>query len=232
MLILNVRPAVLSDLKELVRLEEDVWGEGVSVEAMASPATIRDRIILCNSSPPGWFWVAESEKGIVGNFVLQPTRLHPDDCTGWSMATDGGKLVRTFDPQGAFVYGVTISVPARSPAGTADMLVRSAHSLRLATNKEILYACARMIGFLDASQRTAVLPEDYWQLKKSDGTPADQFLSYFQALTGMRPVRLLKNGYPPDKDSGGHGVLCVSDDPARDVAASAQRLRRIQNRKG
>jgi hypothetical protein len=217
-----------SDLEGLVEMEKAVWGEGVGIESMASPEVIRNRIALCNASPPGWFWVAEARGKIVAALVLQPTKMSPDECTGWAMATDNGSLVHTFDPEGDFLYGASMSALFDAPPGASDLLVLAGHSLRMFSGKHLVYACARMPGFLQEHEATGIAPEDYWCLKRKNGAPKDPFLWHFETMIGFRPVRLLRDGYPPDKDSGGHGVLCVSEDPMGDIAASIQRIRNIR----
>jgi len=220
----RVRPAISADLNDIVEVEKESWGEGVGAEAMASPETIASRIALCNSSYPGWFWVAEAYGKVVGNFILQPTRMSPEECTGWDAATDGGRLTGTFNPSGSFVYGVSLAMLGTAPAGAMDLLVHAGHMLRLVNGKRVLYACARMPGFLNANRNTGITVDEYWRLKRKDSTPKDPFLWHFATMIGLLPAKLLENGYPPDEESGGHGVLCVSTDPVKDILTSARRL--------
>jgi hypothetical protein len=223
---IKVRPAVPADLEGIVELEEESWGKKVGRGSMASRRIIEYRIGLCNAESPGWFWVAEREEDgkILGSFVLQPTSVPPDQCVSWHSATDRGRLTRTFDPSGPFIYGVNLSVPDSAPRGTSDLLAHAIHLLRLKTGKPILYACAPMRGFQRAREKTGIRPDRYWALKKRDGTPKDASLHFFWMTIGMRPIRLLRRGYRPDLASGGHGVLCMSEDPMTDALNSAQRL--------
>ncbi|HUX35713.1 MAG TPA: hypothetical protein VMV71_01620 [Candidatus Paceibacterota bacterium] len=221
---MRVRPATPADLKGIVEVEKESWGEGVGAGTMASPEILLERIILCNNFHPGWFWVVEVRGGIVGYLVLMPTRMSPDECKGWAMATDNGNLVGTFDPSGSFIYGASIAMVSKAPPGAMDLLVHAGHLLRLLSGKKVLYACARMPGFSRAHQKTGISADEYWQLKQSDGTPKDPFLWHFATVIGLWPVKLLENGYPPDEESGGHGVLCVNTDPAKGLLTSASRL--------
>ena len=113
---LKVCPATPADLAGIMRVEEVSWGEGVGAESMASEETMRHRIALCNASLPGWFWVAKFRREVVADFVLQPTRKPPSECTGWEMATDRGQLDGTFDAKGEYVYGVSLAALPTAPA--------------------------------------------------------------------------------------------------------------------
>ena len=208
---MEVRIATPDDLDGIMRVEEEAFG-GVGDDAMASRETMAHRIALLNSGDQGWFWVAVHEGVIVGTNVVQPTNLTPAACTSWDAATDNGTLKRTFDPEGANLYGVSIAIGEKAPAGTASMMLFHALLARLVTGKVLYMFCARIPGFREANERDGVRAEDYWQLEE-DGRPVDPLLRRFSELFGEGPERLLRDAFPPDEDSGGHGVLFATKDP-------------------
>jgi hypothetical protein len=220
-----LRPAAVEDIKGIMQVEQEGWGDKVGTEAMASEETMLSRILLCNSTSPAWFWVVEKNGRIVGHAITQPTSIAPGSCTSWDQATDQGRLVGTFDLEGHYVYGVTIAAANKAPQWTADLLVLAAHKVRQATGRKVLYLCARMSGYGEAKLATGISPEKYWSQTRADGSPSDPFLHLFWNLIGVRPVKLLLNGFPPDPDSDGHGVLCVSEDPEGDIRRSEERLK-------
>jgi radical SAM enzyme (TIGR01210 family) len=222
--VLVVRPARPSDLDAIMEVERQSYGGHVSEDSVAAPEIMEQRIALCNQAYPGWFWVVCEAGQVTGYFILQPTQIPPEHCASWAQATGGGRMTATFDPGGPYVYGVSVGSADGARAGTTHALFAALHKLRVLTGKEILYACARMSGFAEASRASGISAEDYWR-QRSHRLPRDPFLRHFEDALGLRPRRLLVNGYPPDTDSGGHGVLCVSDDPQGDLARNERRLK-------
>jgi hypothetical protein len=220
----RVRPAQLADVSGIMEVEKESWGEQVGSEGMALESIMRERVRICNEGTPPWFWVVERGERIEGHAITQPTALAPEECTGWDHATDQGTLRTTFDPRGKFVHGVTLAVRNEAPPVTADLLVLASHWSRLSTGRTIIYLCARMPGYAEAFAARNVSPEEYWRECRSDGSPKDSFLHLFWNLIDVRPIRLLRNGFPPDRDSGGHGVLCMNDDPVHSVIMNVRRL--------
>ncbi len=209
---ITIRSAMFNDLDGIMDVERETFGE-VGDGAMASRELMADRIQLLNANST-WFWVAEHEGKIVGDMILQPTRMTPDECTSWAHATDDGTLKKTFDEAGKTIYGVSLAVSSRAPEGTSELLIHRLLQSWLDTGKDCFMICSRMPGFKEAHEQTAIAAEDYWQQRRlSDGKPVDWMLRLFQDMIGVSPQRLLINGFPVDEDSGGHGVLCVSTDP-------------------
>lgn len=220
---LVARPARTTDLAGIMEVEKASFGEEIGQEGMATAESMLSRIRLCNKAWPGWFWVLCNEnEEVKGYFVLQPTSLPAASCRSWAQATDDGNLVATFDSEGAFLYGVSLGIAHDAPRATIHGIAHTVHRLRLQTGKQILYACARMPGFRGANKVTNISAGSYWQQRRH-GLPLDPFLRLFEGVLGLRPERLLPNGYPPDMHSGGHGVLCMSKTPLED-------LRRVQSR--
>lgn len=209
---LKIRLAVRADIDGIMEVERETFG-GIGKDAMASRETILERIRICNTHPSKWFWIAEHEGQIVGYVIWQPTYLSSEQCTSWSVATDEGTLQRTFDEAGENVYGVSLAVCKRSPPGIAELLCHTEFVQWQETGKKILMLCSRIPGFAEAHRETGIDVEEYWQLTNKNGSPKDPMLHLYWRFTGGgRPFSLLKNGFPPDEDSGGHGVLFVADD--------------------
>jgi len=231
---IKIRPARAGDLPVLMGIEFETFGPEMS----ASDEMLADRIELCGD---GWFLVAENTSygacAVAGDMILQPTRLTPEECTSWAAATDDGAMRGTFDPVGPNVYVVSLAVPAAAPPGTSDLLmhaslVRWARHCGFRSGSFFIF-CSRMPGFAKTNRRTGIDPEDYWLLEREDGGPRDPMLHlYWEMSGGVWPVRLLRDGFPPDEESGGHGVLFALNDPEQALLASAEHIHRSGTRHG
>lgn len=222
---ITIRPAELKDLDQVIALEEEEFGP-IGENAAASREIMKQRIILLNTNvEKEWFWVAESHGKVVGDIVMQPTHMSPDECRSWAHATDNGTLKETFDPKGKNIYIVSLVASADAPFGVADMVMHASVA-RWAMHGGRYFFASRMPGFLRAHKKTGVEAEEYWKLKRpSDGGPRDQMLRLYWVMSGkVEPVRLLKDGFPPDVDSGGHAVLFVLTNPRRALFATAKQV--------
>lgn len=218
---LQVRPAALIDIPGIMTVEQETFGE-IGEDAMAAEEIMQKRISLCNGASHRWFWVAVADGEVVGDIVLQPTRLSPEACTSWSAATDDGTLAATFDSNGENVYVVSLAVSLRAPYGASYVLAHAAFLEWLRAGKKLFMFCSRMPGFASAHRASGVSPEAYWRLKRHDGGPQDPMLHLYWEMTGgAEPSRLLKDGFPPDTESGGHGVFFAARDPVKALHALA-----------
>ncbi len=228
-----VRAATIADLDGIMEVEKEAWAEGVGEDAAADSALMRSRIALCNrGGPPWWFLVVTTAKRIEGYVIIQPTAISPEECSGWMHATDEGRLEATFDLRGPYVCGVGLGMRGGAPQVAADLLMAAGHSLRVVTQRDVLYLCGRMPGFAKAHRNSGILAEEYCRKRRGDGSLADPFLRHFEDMISVSPERLLVNGFPPDKDSGGHGVLCVSRNAMESLARSAARLNKLSSTGG
>ncbi|MCB9529656.1 MAG: SDR family NAD(P)-dependent oxidoreductase [Myxococcales bacterium] len=205
----TMRAATMADLDRLVVLERAAYG-WIGEDAIAPPALIADRIERLNRGVVPWFWVLEAGAEVVGWAVLQPTAVDPMTFASWAEATDDGSLVRTFDPTGRFVYLVAGGMAKGTPA-VGDAIMTLHHLLMLReTGHEALFLCSAMPGFRAAHEATGISPEAYLQQTDAQGMPLDPFVALITASWPIEPtLRLLRGGYPPDRDSGGHGVSIV-----------------------
>lgn len=207
---MQIRMAGLKDLDAIMEIEKRyaVQGEGVA----ASKENMKARIQLLNQQAPGWFWVAEHENKVIGYMIAQPTDIDPEMVTGWNDHTNSGDLSGSYKPNGGNISIVSLAVLEDAPEGTSDFLVLESYIAWAATGKKLYIFTSEMPGFAQANQETGVTAEEYWQLKNQSGAPLDWMLRLYYEMGGHQPLRLLKNGYPPDIASGGHAVLFVFHD--------------------
>ncbi len=218
---LTVRPAKDEDVPGIMRVERETFGD-IGEDAMAAEAVMRERVGLCNRQRHSWFWVAEKNGEVVGDLILQPTGLTPEECTSWGAATDDGTLRRTFDLRGENVYVVSFAVCANAPHGTSYLLAHAAFLEWFRMRKKLFMFCSRMPGFKAMHDKNGISPEEYWRLRRRDGSPRDSMLHLYWEMTGgSNPHQFLRDGFPPDEESGGHGVLFAADDPVRALRAAA-----------
>lgn len=218
---IEVYAATPDDLDGIMAVEESAFGP-IGEGAAATRETMADRIRLLNGQPPGWFFVASHHGRVVGDVILQPTNLRPDDCTSWMAATNNGSLDGTFCPDGRNVYGVSLAVARGTPAGISELLLHRAFLAWHAAGRELFMFCSRVPGFSAAHRKTGISIEDYLAQRRKTGGPRDPLLYLYWKLTGgAEPLRLLRNGYSVDNESEGHGVLFSLDDPVSALCAVA-----------
>lgn len=221
---MEIRPAALSDLEDIMELESVTFGP-IGTDAMASRDIMARRIKRCNGGRGRWFWIAKDHRRIVGDMILQPTNITPEQCTSWGVATDNGTMNRTFNEKGKNIYVVSFAVRQDASFAAPELLIHVAFVQWLASRKKDFMFCSRMPGFAAAQKKYNVEPEVYWQLTHKDGGPRDPMLRYCWNMTGgAKPFSLLKNGFLPDKDSGGHSVLFILHDPFIALLAVAHRI--------
>ncbi|MCV3213932.1 acyltransferase domain-containing protein [Plectonema radiosum NIES-515] len=205
----TVRPAVMTDVAKLSQLEREAYG-WIGEEAIAPPFLIADRIDLLNSGDMPWFWVMERNGELGAWQVLQPTSVDPYTYGSWSEVTDHGRLQVTFDPTGRNVYIVASGFSKRFPT-VASYLMKLQTLLMLQENgRDTIFTCLAMPGYAKYHSQTRKSPEEYIAMTDKDGIPIDEFIALFVYDWPVIPsFRVLRDGYPPDRDSGGHGVSTV-----------------------
>jgi len=216
---MKVRPATVGDLRAIMEVEKATFGQ-IGSGASATKSVMKKRISLCNKGLYNWFLVAESDDGVVGYMILQPTSLTSNKCTSWHHATDNGELQKTFDENGENIYVVSFAVKEDAPQWVGTFLAHASITEWLRSGKKCFMFCSRMPGFTEMRRKKKITPERYWRLTRRDGSPYDPMLNYYWSmLGGVHPRRLLKNGFPPDKESDGYGVLFVAQDPLKSLRA-------------
>ncbi len=220
---MQTRLAVETDLPAIMKIEKESFGKHVGAEGMALEDIMRQRIQICNSVSPGWFWVAETDESLCGYIVLQPTELSISQCVSWDVATDHGTLRSTFSVGGETVFGVSMGVATRAPSGAFYSLLQRTILQTLRTGKTRLMLCSRLPNLKREAER-GVPPEIYWKLTDPDGLPCDRLLRKFYSAFGVGPIAFLRDGWPVDVDSGGHAALVVVEDLFLSLEHLAQRL--------
>lgn len=214
--LLAVRPAEPRDLDDLMAVEKQ-YGEVIGgKDSMASRGLMESRIAILNGSSPKWFLITESVSAqkVVSYLILQPTNLSPDACISWSQASDCGTLKSTFDPNGKHIFAVSFGRHPSAEVGALELVTHESLALWHAHKRSgIYYFCAGIRGLLKAHQDTGISADDYWYRRQDDRSYQDCTLEGFRQLVGEGPVRLLVDGYPPDRSSMGNAVLYVVNDP-------------------
>lgn len=206
---LKVRLAQPTDLDGILAVDHERYGK-IGEEVAASHPMMEERIRISNEVGSGWFWVAEQQRKIVGILSLQPTSRKPKDFVSWETSTDNGRLTRTFDERGKYLYVVALTAAHSAPKYTVDLLTINGLAKWLETGKGTVYFCSRMPGYhLHNEDMTA---EEYFGAKCSDGKPLDPQLRMYQSM-GFRPKRLVANAFSGDWESGEYGVLFVGENP-------------------
>jgi hypothetical protein len=218
---IEIRLATLDDLDDIMVVEASSFGP-VGQSAAATRETMAHRIRLLNREPPGWFFIASQDGRVVGDVILQPTSLMPDDCTSWMTATNNGSLDGTFCPDGRNVYGISLAVKKDAPSGISEILLHRAFLAWHAAGRKLFMFCSRVPGFSAAHRKTGIKIEDYLLQRRRSGGPRDPMLYlYWKYTGGAEPVRLLRDGYIVDEESGGHGALFSLDNPVSALCAIA-----------
>ena len=219
----TIRPAIPQDIEGIMALEVETFGP-LGEGAMAHQTMMEKRITLCNQGEYQFFWVAIKQKGVVAYIILQPTSLTQKECTSWGAATDDGTLQKTFDPTGPNLYVVSLAESKRAPIGTTELLLHASAVVWVKRGGLYMF-CSRIPGFAKAHRETGIKAEQYWRLTRSDGGPRDPMLRYYWSRSGGgSPLCLLPNGFPPDKESMGHGVFFALHDPYQALHALGQLL--------
>ena len=205
----TVRPAVMADVPMLSQLEREAYG-WMGEDAIAPPQLFADRIELLNKGDIPWFWVMEHSGKIVAWQVLQPTSVDPYQYESWAEATDHGKLTATFDPHGRNVYLVAGGLRNNTTIVADHIMTLQTLLMLRAAGCRTAFCCLAMPGYTKYYTKTGKSPEAYLAVTDENGIPLDEFITYAISSWPIKPsFRLLRNGYPPDKDSGGHGVSTV-----------------------
>lgn len=207
---ITIRSATFDDLDGIMEVEKKKWEEGTG----ATLEIMRRRIEICNKKEPYHFFVSEEDGDITGYVVVQPTNLTPEICVSWDASTDNGRMEKTYEPNGVNLYVVSIGAisPPKASADTADRLIARIIDVWCQHGGVIMFT-ARMPGFASAHEKTGISPEQYCMEKRLDGSPQDAGIYFYWSRSGgVHPARLLKNGFPSDKRSGGHAVLYVLTD--------------------
>lgn len=170
-------------------------------------------IAQLNSGPLPWVLALERDGEIVGNLVLQPTRIDPARYSTWAEACDGHLCATTFDPEGPNVYIVSGGTVPAVPREAFSLIVLRALQIMRALGRRTVFVSLAMPSFAERRARTGISAAELMDATDADGAPVDPFMALWRSeWPGRhRPFRLMPAGYPPDRMSAGHCVSGVTD---------------------
>jgi hypothetical protein len=175
-----------------------------------------------------WMPVLERDGEIVGFMTCCPTSKKPGDFTSWEAMTDNGTLEDTYDPNGEYVYVVTLSVlPEGSEA--KDMLFANQIGKLLRDGYKTAYFESRLPGLRDwvvdakfegteqgvdelSPERKRDFANEYFALTtqyKGKEVRYDRLISLYERV-GCKCLQLVEDAYK-DKPSLDFGVVCAYD---------------------
>lgn len=188
-----------------------------------------DRINLVGKD---WVQVLEGDDGNLYGFMMNcPTSKPPEDFTSWEDTTDNGTLETTFDPDGEYLYVVSLSVlPEATKVDAQDMLFMATIGKLVAAGTTQAYFESRLPNFKrwvksycreNEYEFDALTDEDkdslaskYYQLKTNiDGKEValDPLLRLYEGV-GCKFEKVVPDAYQDDL-SMNYGVVCVFDNP-------------------
>lgn len=178
-----------------------------------------------------WLRIFERDGKIAGFINSCPTSKTPEDFVNWEDTTDDGTLETTYDPNGDYLYVVSLSmVPEGSKLKGQNMLFGDQIGQFVTGQFKQAFFESRMPGFRKwVDERTAEtslsadelsselrdeLAQEYFALTKEVNgktVPHDRLLSIYKAV-GCRLLKVVPDAYQ-DAPSMNYGVVCVFDNP-------------------
>jgi hypothetical protein len=173
----------------------------------------------------------ESEGNLLGFIIGCPTSKSPADFKSWEDTTDNGTLETTYDPDGEYIYIVSLnSSPTAEKANASNMLQANMIGKMLEDGYKSIYFESRVPGLkkwaklqcrkrdldfaLLTEEQKNELAQEYFGLTKTvDGksVPHDPLLRRYRAI-GCKLEKIAPNAYQ-DEMSMNYGVVCVYESP-------------------
>jgi len=198
------RPAKLSDVSNMLSLEQNVWGEN---------GAKRHQLISRIEIFPAGNILAIYEDIVVGYLSFE----YVDNVVNlphfsWSEITDGGTIVKSHKINEKYMYGINISVhKTMSGQQLGFGLTLQAWINMIKNNKKGIFIGSRMPGYHRYKEKYSdIPPEDYIKLKRH-GKLRDPELRMYEK-DGVCPVKILPE-YFPDPASENYGVLLYRKNP-------------------
>lgn len=200
-----IRKATLSDLEDMVILEDEVWGkEGADEKKIAA----RIKIF------PDGNLIALHNGDVVGYTSFQYVNdiLHGSPFT-WAEITDNGKTEKSHKPNGEFSYGINLSVhPSVNGLKVSESLIMHGLADLIRNNKRGGLIGSRIPSFAKYKVRHPdIAVDDYIKLRRHNGKLRDPELALYES-DGFKPVKPLPQ-YFPDPASLDYGVLVYYKNP-------------------
>ncbi len=190
------RHAVMDDIKALVKLELDVWGNDMAAD--------KDKWISRINIFSEGTWVAELEKKLVGVIVTHIIKWdYPEDYyPSWEEVTANG-YITNHNNNGDTMYGVDLSVLPGIPSVACRLLqtaIQGAHIKEL--DRGLLGSrMPSLKNKIDGDTTNKVSSEFIKNLARKD--PEVRFF----IKNGFRIITACKDYFPADKESFGWGII-------------------------
>ncbi|NWF95319.1 MAG: hypothetical protein HXY34_04180 [Candidatus Thorarchaeota archaeon] len=198
----RVRQAVMSDVPEIVRVENETWPPGEA----ATEEMFRSRIEVF----PEGVHVAEYEGRLVG--VVAFERVHYDTSnpvTTWKQATDNGMIRASHKPDGETIFGIDLSATPSAPPKTGTRLLAEVGRYAIHHNLKRGVLGGRIPKYSEYADK--MTPEEYLEAKDSMGRPLDPEVRFYKRA-GLKIGKIIP-GYFDDPDSLSYGVLLIWENP-------------------
>lgn len=209
----RIRRATLADITQLQKVEVSVW-EGITTTPNVFTG---EQFVAQITRAPEFFFVAENKR--TGEIVGYLTGLLADipldqldnAVTTWAAACENGWYSNHL-PNGSCYFGASLSVtPSAERKGLGDRLVNRGMEELVRQGIAYAYLGSRLPGMRHwLEQNPGKDAQDYFELRRDDGTAYDPELRYY--ARDMQ-VRKLLPDYFPDYESCDHGALVVWPNP-------------------
>lgn len=196
-----VRPAMMSDLDELVRVENEAWSE----EQAFTREHFESHINVMRDYPQ-CFSVATVNDVVVGIGVAEIIKYDIDNpIPDWYSVTDEGYLVKTFDPLGNVLYGVSLSVsPSFASFHVGKCIIERAKQITRDLNLERFVLGSRIPRYHTYAEKLSVSDYVFGMQGKRFLDPEIEFYSQ----CGLKAIKILPE-YFEDQASLNYGVIVV-----------------------
>jgi len=243
------RAAQLEDIEGLVDIDMKAF-KNVYATYDQDPATLREELIRkftgrFEKVGGDWIQVLEAEGKMLGFMTCCPTSKSPDDFQSWEDTTDNGTLETTYDPNGEYIYVVSLSMlPEASKINGHDILLTNCigkfmaegystafFESRLPNLKRWIKGICRENGtkFDNLSEEDifSLANEYYTSTKVIDGetVPLDPLLRVYDKV-GCKFTNLVPDAYK-DEQSLNFGVVCLYENPLPKFVQNNRLLRKI-----
>lgn len=204
-----IKQASLNDLDKIIEIDERVYG-GISEEVTATKEMMKSRIEIGKA----WFFAAFVGDTLAGYLSLQPSEKGFEKFISWEDSTDNGTLKASFNEGGRYIYGVALTIdPDYRGLGITEKLFEVAAYKLISEKKKSVYFSGRMPGYW--RYRDKMTPEEYYNKKIKLGRKRVAFdpqIRMYESF-GLKKVRLVKDGFRGDKESGGYGIVFLAKNP-------------------
>lgn len=198
------RVATPADIPNIVKLEENVWGENG-----ASDFQLTSRLNIF----PGGNIIAIYEDRVVGYLSFEYVgNVSSRPPFSWDNITDFGMICKSHKPNTKYMYGINLSVhKSMSGQKLGFGLTLQAWISMILTNKKGIFIGSRMPGYHSYKKSNPdITPEEYIKIKRN-GKLRDPELRMYEK-DGVCIVKILPD-YFPDPPSEDYGVLLYRKNP-------------------